>query len=103
MVEGTGRWSLGPTPLRTRELNEFGENALSMMPGSKPAITGPMRTQPIQHGSIVPTLPAMPTIRETTQAPQPKQPPTRMEAVRAAKAKISRRNSLRKQRAAQKS
>jgi hypothetical protein len=35
-------------------------------------------------------------------APLLKKPPTRMEAVRAAKARIMRRNSLRKQRQAQK-
>jgi len=71
------------------------------MPDREP-ITGPMRTQPVERASIRPTqvLPAMPTVGKTTKAPQSKQNPTRADAVRAAKARISRRNSLRKQRKA---
>jgi hypothetical protein len=45
-------------------------------------------------------LPMMPTGRRLKEAPQPKKKRTRTEAVRVAKAKITRRNSLRKQREA---
>jgi hypothetical protein len=64
--------------------------------------TGPMRNQPRGRTSILPiqTLPMMPTVGNVTNTPQPKQQPTRTEAVRAAKASITRRNSLRKQREA---
>jgi hypothetical protein len=53
----------------------------------------------------VPTqgLSIMPTDGKAVKTPQPKQQPTRAEAIRAAKAGITRRNSLRKQRDAQKS
>jgi hypothetical protein len=44
----------------------------------------------------------MPTAGKAAKTPHPKQQPTRMEAVRAAEARIMRRNSLRKQRDAQK-
>ena len=48
-------------------------------------------------------VPTMPTVGEETKSPAPKKKqPTRTEAVRAAKATIPRRNSLRKQRKAQK-
>jgi hypothetical protein len=47
-------------------------------------------------------LPMMPMVGKPMKAPQPKKQPTRTEAVRAAKAKITRRESLRKQRDAQK-
>jgi hypothetical protein len=61
-----------------------------------------MRTQPIEHTSMRPTqvLPMMPTVGKVTKTPQPKLQPTRKEAVDAAKARISRRKSLRKQREA---
>jgi hypothetical protein len=45
-------------------------------------------------------LPRMPTVGKVLEKPKPKQRPTRTEAVDAAKAKISRRQSLRKQREA---
>jgi hypothetical protein len=63
-----------------------------------------MNMQPVEHGSIAPTplLPMMPTAGGHTKAPYPKKRPTRTEAVRIAKARIMRRNSLRKQRQAQK-
>jgi hypothetical protein len=72
------------------------------MSKSKPTPTGPMRTQPIQNGSTMPTqvLPMMPTVGEQRKTPQPKKEPTRMEAIRAAKARITRRSSLQKQREA---
>jgi hypothetical protein len=74
------------------------------MPKSKPPPTGPMSMQPLDRGSVMPTqgLPMMPSAGKAAKPPQPKQQPTRAEAVRAAKARITRRNSLRKQRDAQK-
>jgi hypothetical protein len=71
-----------------------------IMPNSKPTPTGPMSTQPVGRGAIMPTqaLPMMPTAGKAMKAPEPKKQPTRTEAVRAAKAKITRRESLRKQR-----
>jgi hypothetical protein len=83
-------------------LNELGRSELCTMPKSKPA-TGPMRTQPIERASIMPTqvLPMMPTTgKKMKTGSQPNQKLTRAEAVRVAKAKITRRNSLRKQREA---
>jgi hypothetical protein len=69
-------------------------------PGSSSA--GPMRTQPLQLGSIQPTLPLMPSanpeMRIQNRVPQKGR--SRAEQVDAVKAEISRRNSLRKQRAA---
>jgi hypothetical protein len=80
--------------------NEIEGCALSVMPGNKPTRTGPMSTQPVQHGSIAPTqLRMQPTGGAETP---PKKPSPRTEAVRIAKARIMRRNSLRKQRQAQK-
>jgi hypothetical protein len=69
------------------------------MPKSRPT-TGPMTNQPNEHASIVPVQvqPARPT--QATKAPQPKQKATRTEAVHAAKATMTRRASLRKQREA---
>jgi hypothetical protein len=69
-------------------------------PGSSSA--GPMRTQPLQLGTIQPSLPLMPSTSSKAKAqsrPLRKQL-TRAELIGAVKAKISRRNSLRKQRAA---
>jgi hypothetical protein len=72
-------------------------------PGSSSA--GPMRTQPLQLGTIQPSLPLMPSASPQAEAQSrtPKRRLTRAELIDAAKAKISRRNSLRKQRAALKS
>jgi hypothetical protein len=76
--------------------------------------TGPMAMQPADHGPTAPTqmLPIMggakgglerePKDETKTPAAEKKQR-TRTDALRAALAKIARRNSLRKQRAAQKS
>jgi hypothetical protein len=71
------------------------------MSKNKPT-TGPMRTQPIEHASIMPiqVRPVMPTVGMMKKAPQPKQKPTPTEALRAATAEITRRESLRKQRQA---
>jgi hypothetical protein len=67
-------------------------------PGSSSA--GPMRTQPLARDSIQPTQPLMPSAgRETKLQDRPSRTsPSRAGQVDAAKAKISRRNSLRKQR-----
>jgi hypothetical protein len=64
-----------------------------------------MRTQPLQLGSIQPTQPLMPSAgtEVKVQSRAPRKSPSRAQQVDAAKAKISRRNSLRKQRAALKS
>jgi len=74
--------------------------------------TGPMGMQPADHGPTAPTqmLPIVPGAKggmeaefnNETPAAEKKQQ-TRTDAIRAALAKIARRNSLRKQRAAQKS
>jgi hypothetical protein len=70
---------------------------------NKPTSTGPMSVQPVQHGSIAATQLRMePTAGAETQPTRPKKPSPRTEAVRIAKARIMRRNSLRKQRQAQK-
>jgi hypothetical protein len=64
-----------------------------------------MSIQPIDHGATMPApvLPAMPATNGAEDPkPLPKARPTRTEAVRIAKAKIMRRNSLRMQRKAQK-
>jgi hypothetical protein len=69
----------------------------------------PMVMQPVAHDltAATPMLPAMPAAgSEAKKVPArksaPKRQPTRIEAVQTARAKITRRNSLRKQREAQK-
>ena len=79
-------------------LNKFGEDELSAMPKTKPSI-GPMRTQPAARASTM-TTPMMAAAGRATKAPERKQEPTTTEATRAAKARITRLNSLRKQREA---
>jgi hypothetical protein len=91
----------GSPPVRPRGiyfLNELGRNELSAMPRNKP-ITGPMRTQPLAPASIMMT-PMMPLVGKVTKAQQPKQKSTKTEAIRVEKARITRSNSLRKQREA---
>ena len=80
-------------------MNELGRSELFGMSKNMPT-TGPMRTQPIERTSIIatPVLPMMPTAGKVKKAPKPKQKPARIDGVRVAKAKITRRNSLRKQR-----
>jgi hypothetical protein len=99
----------------TAGLNENGRRALIFMAHNKRTSDdiGPMGMQPIERGPFAPTemQPMMPSARrkatgdtgaETAPpAPETKQR-TRTEAVRAALARIMRRNSLRKQRQAQK-
>jgi hypothetical protein len=68
------------------------------MPKNKPT-TGPMRTQPIERAIMpTPVLPMMPTAAKARTPTEPKQRLSRADEVRVAKAKITRRNSLRKQR-----
>jgi hypothetical protein len=64
-----------------------------------------MRTQPLQLGTMQPTLPLMPCAGSEAKAEggTPRKRLTRAQLVAAVKAKISRRNSLRKQRSALKS
>lgn len=97
------------------DLNENGRRALIFMANKKQNSdnTGPMGMQPCERGPFAPTemQPMMPSARRSvteeprdeteTPAPETKQR-TRTEAVRAALARIMRRNSLRKQRQAQK-
>jgi hypothetical protein len=73
------------------------------MPKREPTSTGPMSVQPVEHGSTAATqLRMMPTAETEPKAPHSKKQTPRTEAVRIAKARIMRRNSLRKQRQAQK-
>jgi len=83
--------------------NELGSNELSLMAKSKPPSIGPMSMQPIEHSLTVRNqLPTMMSTRgEDKRTPLPKNQQARMEAVRVARARIMRRNSLRKQRQAQ--
>jgi hypothetical protein len=87
------------------QVNKLRPGALVEMAKSGSSSAGPMRTQPLQLGSIHPTQPLMPsagTEMKIQNRPQRKSP-SREDQVEAVKAKISRRNSLRKQRAALKS
>jgi hypothetical protein len=62
-----------------------------------------MSVQPAEHGSTAATqLRMMPTVDPETNTPHSKTRSPRTEAIRIAKARIMRRNSLRKQRQAQK-
>lgn len=74
------------------------------MPRRKSPVTGPMTVQPMEHGSITPTQsqPMMPTTGKKPNTAFPKKQSARTDAVGIARARIMRRNSLRKQRQAQK-
>jgi hypothetical protein len=72
------------------------------MAKSKPSTVGPMSVQPDDRGYTARNQRAMPTVDDDAGTSLPKAQQTRMAAVRAAKARITRRNSLRKQREAQK-
>ena len=71
------------------------------MPKREPASTGPMSVQPVERGSTAATQLHMRPTADLEIKLAKKQTP-RTEAVRIAKARIMRRNSLRKQRQAQK-
>jgi hypothetical protein len=105
-----------PSTRLRRQANENHGCALTVMPNKRLRSdkTGPMGMQPAAHGPTAPTqmLPIMggakggmerePEDETKTPAAEKKQR-TRTDGIRAARAKITRRNSLRKQRAAQKS
>ena len=83
--------------------NKFASTQLSHMPRGKLVFTGPMSVQPVEHGSI--TLNQSPSEKPTIDRPPEagtKKQSARAEALRIAKAKITRRNSLQKQRRLQK-
>jgi hypothetical protein len=84
--------------------NEVGSTELSLMAKSKSPSIGPMSVQPIEHSSTAPTqlLAMVPTVGGQQRTPLPKKQQARADAVRVANARIMRRNSLRKQRQAQK-
>ena len=100
-----GRRKQAPKGSKSRA-NKTTNNALSVMAKQRLQSTGPMGMQPGYHGSTMPAhlQPAMPAPIDTDAliTPPPKTKLTRTEAVRIAKARIMRRNSLRKQRQAQK-
>ena len=77
------------------------------MPKKPPPLdsTGPMGMQPMAHRPTAATqmLPCAIAEKKEMKDETQEQPPTRAEAVRAAQARITRRNSLRKQRDAQRS
>jgi hypothetical protein len=93
--------------MRAAFSNKSRPSALVGMPKTGPSSAGPMRTQPLARDSIQPTQPLMPSVggemnlQDRPSRTSPSQTsPSKAEQVDAAKAKISRRNSLRKQRAA---
>ena len=71
------------------------------MPRPNPLLTGPMSVQPLDHCTIT-LMQSQPMTSETNRKPKKaaKKQPTREDAVRIAKAEISRRDSLSKQRQA---
>jgi hypothetical protein len=74
-----------------------------MSPAKKQkTLVGPMNTQTTRHLTICAALPLMPTAGARCDASPSQKQPDRNDAVRLAKAKISRRRSLKKQREAQK-
>jgi hypothetical protein len=100
-------WETQPDPERFEIVaNKTGNSALFLMAKQKLQSTGPMGMQPSYHGSttpfsVQPTMPG-PVNTDASVTTPPKAKPTRIDAVRIAKARIMRRNSLRKQRQAQK-
>jgi hypothetical protein len=72
------------------------------MAKSKQSSAGPMSVQPNDRSCTAQNQRTMPTIGEDEKTPLPKEQQTRMALERASKARITRRNSLRKQREAQK-
>lgn len=81
-------------------MNQFVRTALSAMPRPNPPLTGPMSMQPVEHDSIT-LMQSRPMTSETNDKPKKaRKRSTRADAVRIAKARISRRGSLSKQRQA---
>lgn len=100
-VNGPGYGTVGGL-FHSEASNETAGQALAAMAKSNP--DKPMVMQPVTHDLTAPTqmLPIVPTAGSEAKVSVPKKKqPTRTEAVLAAKAKITRRNSLRKQRDAQ--
>ena len=105
-------------PYRRPGENENARRALTKMPKKPPPFdsTGPMGMQPVAHHPraatpMLPMLPLAKTERKETKDETRQQPkviamqeelPNRAQAVRKARARITRRKSLRKQRDAQK-
>jgi hypothetical protein len=82
-------------------LNQFACHALAAMPQTKEPLTGPMNVQPLAHGLDTLMQPQATTpATETKPKKLARKQSARADAVRIAKAKISRRSSLRKQRQA---
>jgi hypothetical protein len=83
--------------------NDWGAKELSGMANRDSELIGPMSLQPVEHRSTQAVQsPAVKPAR-TTRATAPKKRTVAQVAAQAAKASISRRNSLRKQRELQKS
>ena len=76
---------------------------LCLIAKSKPSSVGPMSVQPNDRTGTAQNQRTMPTVSDDNKTPLPKDQQIRMAVVRASKARITRRNSLRKQREAQKS
>jgi hypothetical protein len=73
-----------------------------MAKSSKSSSVGPMSVQPNDRTGTARNQRALPTTGNDKEISLPKDQQARVDAVRAAKARITRRNSLRKQREAQK-
>lgn len=81
-------------------MNRIARKTLSVMPRPKPPLTGPMSVQPVEHGSVT-LMQLRPMTTVTNDKPKAsRKQSARADAVRIAKAKISRRDSLSKQRQA---
>src|ERR1700724_1286923 len=80
---------------RVPSSNKSGRIELSIMAKSKPP-TRPMRIQPIDRGLTMPT--PMATAGAAKKGTRVKRPPTQVDETRAAEARITLRNSLKKQR-----
>jgi hypothetical protein len=72
------------------------------MTKSKPTVTGPMSTQPVQIAAICPSLPLMPIVGDGSKTFKPRKRAPGMDAAANAEATITRRKSLKKQREGQK-
>jgi hypothetical protein len=75
--------------------NKPGASGLTVMPENKPT-TGPMTTQPVRS----PVIPETSSVGKLTREPRPAQKFAKTQAISAEKAKTTRLDSLRKQRAA---
>jgi hypothetical protein len=98
-ASGPIRSPVGPEGDPVRKIsprsNKPSRRALSIMPKNKPT-TGPMSTQPVRYAVI----PMISSVGKATRAPQPTQKSAKTEAIRVEKARMTRLNSLRKQREA---